>query len=219
MAALALSGGGRTPRTTRKPATSAIFGGPDAGGAVITYLSYRIRPVTHYSGGTGSGLRDQSFPGYAAEKRQDIAGSRHDGAVRPPVTDVDQSRCQRRKVTEERGDLLPGPDRRHRRSLLGFAELMGGLRPGLRAGAVGWRYLDMTDDQVAARGQGVAQPRHGPSRVCLIGNEVQRGDDQQGDRLIEVDQPEGLRRPEDLLGRVRSPRMASVRGPASRACA
>jgi hypothetical protein len=106
---------------------------------------------------------------------------------------MDKSGIGQRKVAEQPHDLNPRP----RVTLDGDAAVEHLFR-GLHHGRLALRRA-VAQHQVAAGGQRVAQRGHGPPGVVRVGDVVQDRDQQQPDRLAEVDQPPGVVVGQDLL--------------------
>jgi hypothetical protein len=102
-------------------------------------------------------------------------------AVWPPERHRDDARVQDLEAVEESGDpRLVAQGHRHGGDVVDGGGLDGRFRPEV-AGRV-------RDDQVAARGQGVAEGRDDLTGFFGVGDEVQDRGQQQRRRLAEIDQ-------------------------------
>jgi AcrR family transcriptional regulator len=147
-------------------------------------------------GGEGTAATRLRFARDAAEDGHEVAGVGDRCNVRAPVPDVGQARIDEAEIAEEPSDLVRSPRRAGHQAAPGRAQIAGGL--GFRRVAVGRLDFDVGKDKVAGGRHGLAQQCDRAKRVILVRNEVQDRDDQDRDRLGEVDQLPNLRRLEDL---------------------
>ena len=116
--------------------------------------------------------------------------------LRSPLSGPDHTRLDQFQPGEQPFDLGPGTggDRRGRTRHLIYAvaELLLGELDGV-GGPVGER-------EEAARPGGVAEPRDDRLGVVLVGNEVQHGHHEHGDRLVEIEQGLHPRVGQDRIG-------------------
>src|ERR1035438_5176613 len=112
-------------------------------------------------------------------------------AVRTPQRRLHQSRLHQLEAVEERGYLVQRAQ--HER---GAGVLVPRSRPAFGAGRVEVSRPVRQGEETAGR-ERVAQCGDDTGRVLLVLDEVQNGDQQQGNRLGEVDQPPQFRMRQD----------------------